>query len=512
MAHKRWTTEKVKAWLAAKSIEMTGEYTDSKVRMPCKCTVCGYAWLAYWGNVKRGDGGCRMCSAKKTAVTLLAPESEVRQKLADKRIELVSPYAGTKCRHRLKCLSCQHTWSPVLCDVLRRTGCPNCWRTIGIKVKQARKTVVSQAGVKMREAATRANISISMIGTDGTVFEACCSVCKHCWKMRYCSAKHVKCPSCRQASKKCIKRGDAEYSALAEQYGGECVVRGENTGQYSIWKCPQGHVFKRAYSTIVRAVSFCPRCSDCLSERICRATLEAMFNASFDKVKIPARSARGCKLELDGYNSELKIAFEHNGAQHYAPDCIKGQSHESAVAQYATIQVNDALRAKWCKENGVRLIVIRQLGKKVTHDNLVQRITEECARLGVAVPNANVDVHALLKALPTNDQIYFGKLKSAVHRKGWALLTEAYLGSQAKYRLKCEYGHDFSLLYTQIHRDTGCPQCWKAFKNKPVERSDKVCFGSAYAAAKEMGVSITAVRSALRRNGTCQGFTFKYCV
>ncbi len=78
------------------------------------------------------------------------------------------------------------------------------------------------------------------------------------------------------------------------------------------WACSKGHEWKtaiehRSYGT------GCPYCSRFKTENKCRIILEDIFDKPFPK----NRKALNCRLELDGYCEELKLAFEYNGIQHY---------------------------------------------------------------------------------------------------------------------------------------------------------------------------------------------------
>lgn len=59
-------------------------------------------------------------------------------------------------------------------------------------------------------------------------------------------------------------------------------------------------------------------------------------------------------LELDGYNEELKIAFEYQGEQHYKLTYYN--QHDNV--KLLDIKRKDALKIKLCHENGVKLIIV----------------------------------------------------------------------------------------------------------------------------------------------------------
>ncbi len=62
----------------------------------------------------------------------------------------------------------------------------------------------------------------------------------------------------------------------------------------------------------------------------------------------------GNLLELDGYNEELKMAFEYQGEQHY--NLTYYNQYDSV--KLLDIQRKDALKIKLCNENGVKLIIV----------------------------------------------------------------------------------------------------------------------------------------------------------
>lgn len=88
----------------------------------------------------------------------------------------------------------------------------------------------------------------------------------------------------------------------------------------------------------------------------CREILERKYNAKFPTkrpnfLKNPKTNRN---LELDGYNEDLKIAFEYNGEQHYTFPNTFHKTEEDFQKQVA----NDKFKAKKCKELGIHLIEI----------------------------------------------------------------------------------------------------------------------------------------------------------
>jgi hypothetical protein len=97
------------------------------------------------------------------------------------------------------------------------------------------------------------------------------------------------------------------------------------------------------------------------SEKKCREIIEEYFQAPFPK------ESKFCKnpmtkswLELDGYNPELKIAFEYQGEQHY------DENHRfwKTKKEYRDQKFRDNVKRLVCKRRGIDLIVIPCSAKK----------------------------------------------------------------------------------------------------------------------------------------------------
>lgn len=97
-------------------------------------------------------------------------------------------------------------------------------------------------------------------------------------------------------------------------------------------------------------------CKDSLGEYICRTTLQTIFGLPFNKcrprfLKNP-ESKRN--LELDGYNEDLKLAFEYQGIQHrvYPNKFHKTENeHEEQLRR-------DIFKKQKCEKYSIHLLVI----------------------------------------------------------------------------------------------------------------------------------------------------------
>jgi hypothetical protein len=119
-------------------------------------------------------------------------------------------------------------------------------------------------------------------------------------------------------------------------------------------KCKKGHVFESCWNKIQQG-HWCHYCLHKTEQKF-REFLEKYFKKEFLKKKpewliYPKTNSR---LELDGYNEDLKIAFEYQGEQHYIP-CLWNNFSEKFLIEG---QKKDIFKLKKCKEMGVLLIVV----------------------------------------------------------------------------------------------------------------------------------------------------------
>jgi len=181
----------------------------------------------------------------------------------------------------------------------------------------------------------------------------------------------------------CMTKDRDENRRVSEQqYKKVCGEKGEWIGikrpplasQLSDWMCFKcKKPFQASFSSI-KSGSWCYRCRAFKSEQICRDFFETFFKKTF----IKRRPKWLCKLELDGYNEELKIAFEYNGKQHRDLTPFFHRTEEDFWRQ----QERDMIKKDLCIKNGVKLFVIPDEEDGISYDcyhsdNLKQYMQKE---------------------------------------------------------------------------------------------------------------------------------------
>lgn len=233
----------------------------------------------------------------------------------------------------------------------------------------------------------------------------------------------------------------------------------------------------------MHAGSWCPYCGP-KGERIVRGIFEATFGAKFPKSK-PAWLAEGTgrKLELDGYNEALALAFEYQGPHH---------------AKHKTVIATDALKRAACRAHGVRLIEVMALKRPFPPENVLEKVAAafRLARLNTipSLPSAELfeaELAALrcLAAERGGTLIYLGsephEWKCSVPEhpfwaaEPWRIRRGAWcascagnrrLGSEGLRRWGAQFG--LELLRTK-YRGTQAVYSWRGTKAKHTVRRSK---------------------------------------
>jgi hypothetical protein len=248
---------------------------------------------------------------------------------------------------------------------------------------------------------------------------------------------------------------------------------------------------------------------------MCRALLEGITGEHWKKFRPKwLRTSHGRKFELDGYCEPLKIAFEYQGKQHYEfmPYFHKIES------TFEKRRNDDQIKRELCEKHGVRLIevpynfdndemlallvdeVSDALGYRVTvpegltpanlgyERNIIKTLNEIAeSRGGVCLTQSYLGSQELHRwrcanghewnAAPNN--IKFGtwcpicraaergsrlkysleEIKAIAVERGGECLSTTYQSLIYKLRWRCNQGHEWEALASNVVRGNWCPKC-----------------------------------------------------
>lgn len=189
-----------------------------------------------------------------------------------------------------------------------------------------------------------------------------------------------------------------------------------------------------------------------IGEEICRYYFESIFKTPFPSIRPNwLLNEQGKRIEFDGYSEKFKIAFEHQGIQHY-----QKVEHFQDDNRFEKLKHHDALKRKICKREGIILFQIPQLYKLLTPEELPNWLNENFRKAGIegyiARPlEINVD------SIHRRDRIK--QYRDVVEAKGGKLIADKFLSAHQKVRVVCKDGHEWETSFNSIKSDHWCPYC-----------------------------------------------------
>lgn len=415
-------------------------YVNSLTRMLWQCAK-GHRWYATFGSMKHRNSWCPDCSHKTAGQRRRRDISELKAYAESKGGKLLSDkYINQKTKMLWQCAK-GHQWEAASGGMLQRGyWCPKCAGKQKRTISEAQELAKSREGICL-------SVEIPSVKTNLTWQ---CDK-NHTFHMAFASIEKQNqwCPECSKN-----KRRDIDYAQkLAERFGGDCLsTKYKNNKTNLEWRCKHGHTWSARLNSVVSGF-WCPVCSAGLGERICKIFFETIFQDDFVKVRPDwLLSPSGFRLELDGYSEKLKLAFEHQGQQHY-----RDIDRFSSKYSVQTRRDLDALKIKLCRKRGITLIEIPEIPNLTHIEDVKGVIKSACKSVGYPLP-ANFD-SVEVDYLPAYQDNRFSEFQSLAERRGGKCHVELGYVEKNKVEWECGKGHVWLALPKVIRRGHWCPYC-----------------------------------------------------
>ena len=271
--------------------------------------------------------------------------------------------------------------------------------------------------------------------------------------------------------------------SIAEERGGECLSNEYiNIDEKLLWKCYFGHEWKNSLNKIKNGNQWCPTCNKKnLGELIVREYFENCFNKKFPNLKPKwLKNNLGNIMELDGYCKDLKIAFEHQGVQHYKYN----KFYHKNEAEFKRRVLDDEQKIKLCTQRGILLIIVPEVNNLISIKDLPFFLKAEFKKHGIRPIKYPEQVNLKLFSIYSVNRIH--KLKKIAEERNGSLLTDLYIGVNAKYRWRCSKGHEWEAKANNIIAGKWCPECAKNKKstietmNEIAKKKEGICVSDKY--------------------------------
>jgi len=256
-------------------------------------------------------------------------------------------------------------------------------------------------------------------------------------------------------------RDSSDLKLLAESKGGAWLGETYKGMQVKTrWRCANSHEWETTPATVFSGKAWCPICSQGLGERLTRKAFEDICMKPFPKIRPDwLINQRGKQMELDGYNEEIGIAFEHQGTQHY-----KLSYFSPSIEILHRRKSDDAQKLALCLKNKVTLFFIPEIRGILKLENLEQFIRNTLKEYAPAIMQSTTAVNYTSAYITDGAEEEMVILRKIVHSQNGTCLSPHYMGSRQKLILKCGSGHTWGAAPDTLKQGKWCPFCSAAKK------------------------------------------------
>ena len=275
-----------------------------------------------------------------------------------------------------------------------------------------------------------------------------CNICGHKWKSTWGNMIHRESWCAKCAGKLKLSLDDARIVALNRN--GICL-----SNKYLgcdiplMWECNKGHVWSATLNKVKNYLTWCPCCHSSIGEKITREYFNRIFKVKFTKCRpLWLVTDDGRRLELDGYNDELKIAFEYNGLQHRKEIKLYNSRRSFSDQIYC-----DNVKINLCNVNGVKLF---RIDDNIKYNNISSVIFNQAVDFGIVLDSSVLSFDYKQFNIFNTD---LSDTRDLVMSRGGMLISDMYIISSSKLDIICGEGHKFSMSRDKLKRGQWCPFC-----------------------------------------------------
>ena len=257
-----------------------------------------------------------------------------------------------------------------------------------------------------------------------------------------------------------------EIREFIAKLNGECLssIYSDNKSNLE-FKCEVGHRFHRTWSEVKNSLRWCPKCSPnkLIGETLARLILEHLLQIKLPSVYIKEMEG----LQLDGFNSKNRIAFEYQGYQHYTEN-----SHfHSDERRYNSQIERDKYKKQLCKKNKIILIEIFEFKtiRAGRIDLFVDQVKKKLDDLNLIYNNEPFQLDLVELYRGKKSELYEQAKKIVEKKKG---SIQEFICSESKHTFTCSKGHKTTnrVLSVIIKSNASCATCeelskYEALKN-----------------------------------------------
>jgi predicted nucleic acid-binding Zn-ribbon protein len=187
------------------SIQIVGEYVDSKTHIACKCLVCGHEWSPIPSSLLKGHG-CKLCAEKVNSKKrkLTTEQFLERLRIRNPGVQILENYIDFKTPIRCRCVCGNDSWLVKPGNLLKGSLCKECAGQRSAKKQKghSRPNKHKKTHEEFIKECFEKNPTILIIGDYSgadNMLEVQCKRCGHIWNPRaQVLLKGSGCPKCHR--------------------------------------------------------------------------------------------------------------------------------------------------------------------------------------------------------------------------------------------------------------------------------------------------------------------------
>jgi hypothetical protein len=448
---------------------LSNVYITKNSKLEWKCNK-GHIWFATPDSVKNSGRWCPVCGGSM-ALTL-----EEMQNIAIERKGkcLSKKYENSQAPLLWEC-SEGHQWENRPQKIKSGQWCPYCAEKAPISLETLKKLAEYKGGKLL---------STEYINSRTHLIWECAEGHQWATTARIIKNSNGWCPYCSKRAKNTFDT----LNDIAQERGGTLLSKEIRNNKFKLkWQCKFNHQWMMSPNAVSRG-QWCPICTQGIGERIVRTFLEAYFEKPFEKAYPDfLKTEKNSFLELDGFNKELNIAFEHQGMQHYK----RQNRFQPNEGDFENQLQRDKEKFQKCIDNNVNLIKVPEIPALTPLDEVKEQILNQLVSFGYIPDYQRANSVNLNIVYSTNQTTeFYNRLKTLVENKSGKLLSNNYLGTSHKLEFQCENNHRWKTKPNMIFSGRWCPECAGNIKytikdiQKIAESKGGICLSTEYKNAK----------------------------